>query len=289
MQVELAEERLMLLADRFNMDHAEGRAWAKRTDAFGTAARLGGMLNRSGSDDYECVYRERRLQPIWRLHSRAVAVYERMRNYLGAGRRRGARGRHCWPVAHRRASRAALQRIGVVLRRDRARGAVRRPDQGGESGAGELSRFSARTRERRTARDGGAGGHRRRAAQREGVDAGPRGRLQRDRPDGGRPRARRAADRRCGGSDLPAGVRLPLPPRRQGGSDRVRRAHRGDPADRRHVRAVPRQGARAEVPARRGRRGGESLLVPGTQLVRIVVEHGVKRIVDQRNREAEPR
>jgi hypothetical protein len=28
--VELAEERILVLADRFNLDYAEGRAWAKR-------------------------------------------------------------------------------------------------------------------------------------------------------------------------------------------------------------------------------------------------------------------
>jgi hypothetical protein len=44
------------LPDRFNLDHAEGRAWAKRTDAFGTVAKLGGLLNRTGSEDYQCIY-----------------------------------------------------------------------------------------------------------------------------------------------------------------------------------------------------------------------------------------
>ncbi len=82
MQVELAEERILVLADRFNLDHAEGRAWAKRVDAFGTVARLGGLINRTGADDYVCVYRERRLQPFWRVHSRSIAVYERMRTFV---------------------------------------------------------------------------------------------------------------------------------------------------------------------------------------------------------------
>jgi hypothetical protein len=79
--VEIAEERIVVLADRFNLDHAEGRAWTKRADAFGTVAKLGGLLNRTGSEDYECVYRERRLQPFWRLHCLAVAAYERTRTY----------------------------------------------------------------------------------------------------------------------------------------------------------------------------------------------------------------
>ena len=81
MDVEIAEERIVVLADRFNLDHAEGRAWAKRAEAFGTVARLGGVLNRAGSEDYECFYRERRLQPFWRLHCRALAAYERTRTY----------------------------------------------------------------------------------------------------------------------------------------------------------------------------------------------------------------
>ena len=81
MDVEIAEERIFVLTDRFTLDHAEGRAWSRRADAFGTVARLGGLLNRSASEDYECVYRERRLQPFWRLHATAVAEYERSRSY----------------------------------------------------------------------------------------------------------------------------------------------------------------------------------------------------------------
>lgn len=81
MDVELAEERILLFADRFTMDHAEGRAWAKRADAFGTVAKLGGLFNKQAADDYECVYRERRLQPFWRLHCTAVVAYERTREY----------------------------------------------------------------------------------------------------------------------------------------------------------------------------------------------------------------
>lgn len=81
MDVELAEERILFFADRFTMDHAEGRAWAKRADAFGTVAKLGGLFNKAAADDYECVYRERRLQPFWRLHCTAVAAYERTREY----------------------------------------------------------------------------------------------------------------------------------------------------------------------------------------------------------------
>lgn len=81
MDVEIAEERIIVLTDTFTLDHAEGRAWSRRADAFGSFAKLGGLLNRAASEDYECVYRERRLQPFWRLHAVAVAEYERARTY----------------------------------------------------------------------------------------------------------------------------------------------------------------------------------------------------------------
>ena len=81
MDVEIAEERIVVLTDRFNLDQAEGRAWSRKADAFGTVAKLGGLLNRSGAEDYECIYRERRLQPFWHLHATAVAEYERTRSY----------------------------------------------------------------------------------------------------------------------------------------------------------------------------------------------------------------
>lgn len=81
MEVQIAEERIVVLTDRFSMDHAEGRAWARRADAFGTVAKLGGFLNRAAADDYECVYRERRLQPFWRVKAQAVTAYERTRSY----------------------------------------------------------------------------------------------------------------------------------------------------------------------------------------------------------------
>ena len=81
MNVELADERFLILTDRFSMDHAEGRATTKRIDAFGTLAKVSGFLNRPKEDDFELVYRERRLQPFWRLICAADYQYERTRRY----------------------------------------------------------------------------------------------------------------------------------------------------------------------------------------------------------------
>ena len=81
MNVELADERFLILKDRFSMDHAEGRASTKRIDAFGTLAKVTGFLSKPKEDEFELVYRERRLQPFWRLVSAADYVYERPRRY----------------------------------------------------------------------------------------------------------------------------------------------------------------------------------------------------------------
>lgn len=81
MNVELAEERILLLPDKFGAQQSEGRAWAKRTEAFGAFARLGGLLQKPKDEDYEVLYRELRLQPFWRLSASTTHVYERVRQH----------------------------------------------------------------------------------------------------------------------------------------------------------------------------------------------------------------
>jgi hypothetical protein len=87
MEVEIAEQRILVFSDQVGPHEAEGMAWAKRLEAFGTLARMGGFLTRPKDAEFEVIYREKRLQPFWRIASRATAVYERRREYsivLGA-------------------------------------------------------------------------------------------------------------------------------------------------------------------------------------------------------------
>jgi hypothetical protein len=81
MEVEIAEERILVLSDRIGPDAAEGMAWAKRVEAFGALARMSGFLSRPKDDEFEVIYREKRLQPFWRITSFAVSRYERTRDY----------------------------------------------------------------------------------------------------------------------------------------------------------------------------------------------------------------
>ena len=93
MNVDLAEERVLFHPDRFNMDHAEGRAWSQRMEAFGTLAKLSGFLSKPKDEDFELVYRERRYHPYWRIVAGATYVYERA-HLRGAGRAGSEVGQH---------------------------------------------------------------------------------------------------------------------------------------------------------------------------------------------------
>lgn len=81
MDVQIAEERILVLTDRFGAHEAEGRAWPMRLQAFGTMAKMAGLLARPKDDEFEVVYREKRLQPFWRIASHASCAYERSRDY----------------------------------------------------------------------------------------------------------------------------------------------------------------------------------------------------------------
>ena len=81
MQVELAEERVFRITSRISPEEAEGRAWARRADAFGAIARVAGLFGQNKDEPFEVVYRERRLQPFWRAAASTHRAYERTRDY----------------------------------------------------------------------------------------------------------------------------------------------------------------------------------------------------------------
>jgi hypothetical protein len=81
MEVAIAEERILVFSDRVGAEVAEAKAWAKRVEAFGTLARMSGLLARPRDEEFEIIYREKRLQPFWRIASHATSKYERSRTY----------------------------------------------------------------------------------------------------------------------------------------------------------------------------------------------------------------
>lgn len=81
MEISVAEQRALLLKEQFTLEHAEGRAWSKKSDAFGTLVRVTGFLQRPKDEDFELVYKEHRYQPFWHVVCQARYVYERKREY----------------------------------------------------------------------------------------------------------------------------------------------------------------------------------------------------------------
>jgi hypothetical protein len=81
MDVRLTEERVLVLPDYFNMDIAEARAQVRRVDAFGTLAKMAGLVGKVRAEEIELIYKERRLQPYWALACTAVCTYERSRRH----------------------------------------------------------------------------------------------------------------------------------------------------------------------------------------------------------------
>jgi hypothetical protein len=81
MEFNLADERALLLQDQLSMDQAEGRAWSRKSDAFGRIAKMTSLLKRPAEDDFELVYKEHRYQPFWHVVCTTRYVYERSRTY----------------------------------------------------------------------------------------------------------------------------------------------------------------------------------------------------------------
>jgi len=81
MDVRLTEERILVLPDYFDLESAGARAHPRRIDAFGTLAKVAGLMGKGRGDEVELIYRERRLQPYWGLACTAVCAYERTRRH----------------------------------------------------------------------------------------------------------------------------------------------------------------------------------------------------------------
>jgi hypothetical protein len=81
MEVSIAEPQAWMLRERLSMDHAEGRAWSRKMEAFGTLARVTGFLHRPKDNEFELTYKEHRFEPYWQLTCASRYVYERTREY----------------------------------------------------------------------------------------------------------------------------------------------------------------------------------------------------------------
>ena len=81
MQVNLVEERAMILREQLSMDQAEGRAWSNKMSAFGRLERVTSLFSRPKDEEFDLLYKEKRYQPFWHIICSSRYVYERRRPY----------------------------------------------------------------------------------------------------------------------------------------------------------------------------------------------------------------
>ena len=81
MQITVADERALLLEEQISMEQAEGRAWSKKGDAFGTITKMTRLIQQAKDDEYELAYKEHRYQPFWHVVCTAHYIYDRTSPY----------------------------------------------------------------------------------------------------------------------------------------------------------------------------------------------------------------
>jgi hypothetical protein len=81
MEIAVADERVLLLQEQLPIEQAEGRAWSKKMDAFGTVVKVTKFFQQPKDDDFEMLYKEHRYQPFWHVMCTARYVYERTSQY----------------------------------------------------------------------------------------------------------------------------------------------------------------------------------------------------------------
>ncbi|MDH4136422.1 MAG: hypothetical protein OEW09_06860 [Anaerolineae bacterium] len=78
MEIAVADERAYWIKETLTLEQAQGRAWAKKADAFGTIAKF---LQRPKDTEIELTYSEKRYEPFWHVVCHARYVYDRERKY----------------------------------------------------------------------------------------------------------------------------------------------------------------------------------------------------------------
>jgi hypothetical protein len=81
MEISLADERAFVFTESLSLDQAEGRAWSKKSDAFGSIVKLTSLLSKPKDEEFELLVKEHRYQPFWHVVCQADYLYERTREF----------------------------------------------------------------------------------------------------------------------------------------------------------------------------------------------------------------
>ncbi len=78
MKVQVAQVRIFTFIEQQSMDRAEGLAWARKADAFGTLSKL---FSRPKDEEFELLYKERRYIPFWHATAKSLITFDRSAQY----------------------------------------------------------------------------------------------------------------------------------------------------------------------------------------------------------------
>ncbi len=81
MEINVANQRILLLKPQLSAQDANKKAWDKKTNAFDTLSKVTSFLSRPKDDDFELLYEEHRYQPFWHVVAKARYVYDRNITY----------------------------------------------------------------------------------------------------------------------------------------------------------------------------------------------------------------
>jgi hypothetical protein len=81
MEIQIANQRILLFKSILSESEAEIKAWDKKISSFGVINSVTSFLSKPHDDDFECIYKEHRFDPFWHVIARAKYVYDRNTMY----------------------------------------------------------------------------------------------------------------------------------------------------------------------------------------------------------------
>lgn len=81
MQINVANQRILLISDVINHDEAQEKAWAKKTTAFDAVSQVTNFFSKPKDDDFKLIYFEHRYQSFWHVAAKSKYIYDRTADY----------------------------------------------------------------------------------------------------------------------------------------------------------------------------------------------------------------
>jgi len=81
MEINIANQRILLLKDQITPEIAKERAWQKKVTAFDAFSKVASLLSKPKDEDFTLIYSEHRYEPFWHVVTNARYEYLRSANY----------------------------------------------------------------------------------------------------------------------------------------------------------------------------------------------------------------